>query len=220
MRDLREMGFPCGHNRVARIMRENRIVSKTKRQFKATTNSKHNLPVAPNLLKGGVSVTGPNQVWVSDITFIPTGEGWLYLATVMDYFSRHVVGWSMKGRMTRDLVIEAFQQAIWRRQPGPGLVHHSDRGSQYASGDYQTLLKKHDFLCSMSGKGNCYDNALMESFYGTLKTELVHHENYRTREEARRSIFEYIEVFYNRIRRHSSLGYRSPATFEQLANVA
>lgn len=218
--DLRDMGFICGHNRVARLMRENQIVSTMKRKFKATTNSKHHLPVAPNLLQGGVSVTGPNQVWVSDITYIPTGEGWLYLATVMDYFSRQVVGWSMKGRMTRDLVMDALQQAIWRRRPRPGFLHHSDRGSQYASGDYQSLLKSHGFLCSMSGKGNCYDNALMESFYGTLKTELVHHEKYRTREEAKRSIFEYIEIFYNRIRRHSSLGYRSPAAFELLANAA
>ena len=219
--ELKERGFPYGRHRVARLMRENQIFSKTKRKFKATTNSRHNLPVAPNLLAGNMAAIIPNHVWVSDITYIPTGEGWLYLAAVMDIFSRRVVGWSMKSRMTRDLVIEALKQAIGRRQPGSGLIHHSDRGSQYASKDFQILLKSQGFLCSMSGKGNCYDNAQMESFYGTLKTELVYHEKYRTREEARRSIFEYIEAFYNRFRRHSSLGYRSPAVFEQqLAKVA
>lgn len=217
--ELNENGFVCGKNRVANLMRKNGIAVKTKRKFKITTNSKHNLPVAPNLMGLGsdIMITGINQVWFSDITHIPTRAGWLYLATVLDAYSRQIVGWAMGERMNRGLVISALKQAIGRRNPNAGLILHSDRGSQYASGDYQKLLKVHGFICSMSGKGNCYDNAVQESFYATLKKELVYHEIYRTRKEAKRSIFKYIEIEYNRTRRHSSLGYKSPANFELLA---
>lgn len=217
--ELNENGIACGKNRVADLMRKNGIAAKTKRKFKVTTNSKHNLPVAPNLVGLGsdILITGVNQVWFSDITHIPTWEGWLYLATVLDAYSRQIVGWAMDKRMNRELVINALNQAIGRRNPSAGLILHSDRGSQYASGDYQKLLRNRGFICSMSGKGNCYDNAVMESFYATLKKDLVYFESYRTREEAKRSIFEYIEILYNRIRRHSSLGYKSPANFELLA---
>ena len=213
--ELKANGISCSRHRVARLMRKNGIAAKTKRRFKITTNSKHNLPVAPNLLglESDIMITGANQAWFSDITYIPTWEGWLYLAAVIDAYSRQIVGWAMSERMNRDIVINALRQAIGRRSPKAGLILHSDRGSQYASEDYQRLLSSHGFICSMSGKGNCYDNAIMESFYHTLKTELVYFEIYRTREEARRSIFEYIEVFYNRFRRHSSLGYLSPAAF-------
>jgi transposase InsO family protein len=216
--DLNEKGLRCGKNKIARLMRKNSIVAKTKRKFKITTKSKHNMPVAANLVGVGskIIISGINQVWFSDITYIPTQEGWLYLATVLDAYSRHIVGWAMSERINRELVISALEQAIGRRNPDIGLILHSDRGSQYASEDYQKLLKKNKFICSMSGKGNCYDNATMESFYGTLKKELVYFETYHTRKEARRSIFEYIEMLYNRTRRHSALGYKSPMIFESL----
>lgn len=212
--ELREMGFACGKNRVARIMRENGIVAKGKKKFKVTTDSKHNLPVAPNLLNQNFTVSTPDTVWVSDITYIWTNEGWLYLATVLDLYSRRIVGWSMSERIKRQLVIDAMNQAINRRNPCPGLICHSDRGSQYASNDYQALLEKNGFVCSMSKKGDCFDNACAETFFGTLKTELVYLEKFKTRKEARGKIFDYIEVFYNRFRKHSTLGYKSPAEFE------
>ncbi len=215
--ELRERGYRCSEKRVARLMRKHGIVSKLKKRFKITTQSKHNLPVADNVLKKNTAITGPNQVWVSDITYIWTQEGWLYIAAVMDVYARHIVGWCMSERLTQDLAIKALQQAILRRSPPPGVIFHSDRGSQYAAMEFRKLLKKYGFIQSMSGAGNCYDNALMESFYHTLKTELVYFERYATRQEARQSLFEYIEVFYNRQRKHSSLGYRSPVVFEQEA---
>ena len=212
--DLREEGFRCGKNRIARIMRENGIVAKTKRKYKATTNSSHNLPVAPNLLDQNFTASAPNKVWVSDITYIATVEGWLYLAVIIDVFSRQVVGWAMSKRQTADFVIKALNQAIGRRRPSSECIYHSDRGVQYASKNFKHVLKQYGFLQSMSRKGNCYDNAVAESFFHTLKTEHVYFYKYTTRAEARQSIFEYIEMFYNRQRRHSALGYRSPATFE------
>jgi len=195
-------------------MKEAGLVAKTKRRFKATTQSKHNLPVAPNLLNQNFSVDRPNAAWVSDITYIDTEEGWLYLATTLDLFSRRVVGWAMEPHMKTDLVLASLRMAIDNRAPEPGLVHHSDRGSQYASKKYQEALKSAGMICSMSRKGNCYDNAVQESWYHSLKTELIFHERFKTRAEAISKIFEYIEVFYNRERLHSTLGYKSPAMFE------
>ena len=207
-------GKPYSKNRIARLMRKNGIRAKTKRKFKATTLSKHNRPVAPNLLDQNFSIDRPNAVWVSDITYVPTGEGWLYLATTLDLFSRKVVGWAMDSHMKTDLVMAALRMAIQRRAIEPGLIHHSDRGVQYASQDFQDLLSSVGMVCSMSRKGNCYDNAVQESWYHTMKTELVHHEHFATRDEALAKIFQYIEVFYNRERLHSSLGYLAPAQFE------
>jgi putative transposase len=195
-------------------MRENGIYAKTKRKFKATTDSRHNYPVAENLVKQNFSVDGPNKLWVADITYIPTDEGWLYLAAILDLFNRKIVGWAMDKTMTRQLVLKALRQAVGRERPPAGLVHHSDRGSQYASYKYQQALKDHQIVCSMSRKGNCYDNACMESFFSTLKRELIYGRRFRTRAEARQAIFEYIEVFYNRIRLHSALGYLSPVECE------
>lgn len=207
-------GERCSRNRVARLMRKSGIAARRKRKFKVTTDSKHNLPVAGNLLNREFSCETPNQAWVSDITYIWTNEGWLYLAVLIDLNSRKVVGWSMSERIDRSLVLDALSMAVGRRNPNPGLIHHSDRGSQYASDDYQAVLAKNKMRCSMSRKGNCWDNAVAESFFSTLKTERVHHQLYRSRDEARRDIFEYIEVFYNRVRLHSTLGYLSPVQFE------
>jgi len=187
---LKAGGVECGRNRTARLMREDGLQSKTKRKFI------------------------PNAIWVSDITYIWTDEGWLYLATTMDLFSRGVVGWAMDSRMKTSLVISALDMALKSRSPMEGLIHHSDRGVQYAAKPFQEMLQEHGIVCSMSRKGNCYDNAVQESFYHSLKTEVVHHERYRTRAEARASIFEYIESFYNRVRLHSTLGYKSPLQFE------
>lgn len=219
-RHLRNEGIRCSKKRVARLMRQHGLQAKGRRKFKATTNSKHNYPVAANLLNQDFSVQRPNEVWVADITYIATGEGWLYLAAIMDLYSRQIVGWAMDSTMTRQLVIDAFKQAIGRRKPPSGLIHHSDRGSQYASKEYQKLLKKHHCIPSMSRKGNCYDNACMESFFSTLKRELVYYERYRTRKQAKSSIFQYIELFYNRCRLHSKLGYKSPYDFEMLSLAA
>ena len=217
--ELHAQGVCCGENRVARLMRENGIRSKRRRKYRVTTNSKHNLPVAPNLLARQFTVDCPNAVWVSDITYIWTSEGWLYLAGVVDLYSRMVVGWSMSNRITGDLTLDALNQALGRRRPNPGLLHHSDRGSQYAAGDYRKLLKVHQATCSMSRKADPWDNAPMESFFGTLKTELIYQEKFSTREEAKVKIFEYIEVFYNRERRHSSLGNKSPLDFERMDSL-
>jgi putative transposase len=212
--ELTARGERCSVKTVARIMRENDVVAKRRRKFRATTDSNHPFPVADNLLNRQFTVAAPNRAWVSDITYIPTREGWLYLATVQDLFSRRIVGWSMQERMTRQLVIDALQMAVDRRRPAAGLLHHSDRGSQYASDDYQAMLVRHGMTCSMSRRGNCWDNAVMESFYSTIKTELVYHCNFQSRDEARRAIVEYIEMFYNLVRRHSSLGYLSPVAYE------
>ncbi len=192
------------------------VVAKQKKKFKATTDSKHNLPVAPNLLNREFEVGEPDKVYVSDITYIWTHEGWLYLAVVLDLFSRQVVGWSLSNRISRKLVINALRMAIWRRQPLPGLILHSDRGSQYCSIEFQKMLNAHRMISSMSRKGNCWDNAVAESFFGSLKTERVFFSSYATREEARRDIVDYIEMFYNSNRRHSYLGYVSPKKFEEL----
>lgn len=208
-------GERCGRGRVERLMRANGIRAKQKRKFVATTDSKHDLPVAKNILDREFRVEEPNTVWSSDITYIPTDEGWLYLAGVLDLCSKTVVGWSMSESLEKGLVMDALRMAHRRRRPGAGLIHHSDRGSQYASDDYRKLLKDYGMQMSMSRKGDCWDNAVMESFFGTLKKELVHHRRYRTRAEARRDIFEFIEVFYNRERLHSSLGYMSPAAYEK-----
>jgi len=218
--ELKDEGIECGENRVARLMRQNGIAAKSKRRFRITTNSRHNLPVAENLLNQQFRVDGPNKVFVSDITYIWTTEGWLYLAVILDLFSRKIVGWAMSDRITQDIVINAFLMAVWRRKPEAGLIFHSDRGSQYAANDFRGLLDQHGFIQSMSGKGNCYDNAVAESFFHTLKTEVIYHEKYLTRDQARQSVFEYIEVFYNRVRKHSTLGYCSPWEFEQAAKVA
>lgn len=199
-----------------RLMKQGGLAVKTRRKYKATTNSRHNLPVFENILdKQFSSVTRPNQVWVSDITYIWTDEGWLYLAGVVDLYSRKVVGWSMDSTMTADLVLQALDQAVKRQRPGEGLLHHSDRGCQYASKKYKKKLAKHKMVGSMSKKGDCYDNACMESFFATLKKELVYHTKFRTRAAARLAIFEYIEVFYNRKRLHSTLGYVTPEQRER-----
>jgi transposase InsO family protein len=212
--ELNESGFGCSENRVARLMRINGIRAKGKRKYRTTTKSKHNHPVAPNLLDRQFTVERPNAVWLADITFIRTSEGWLYLAGVIDLYSRMAVGWSMGNRVTRQLTLDAINQALGRRHIQPDLLHHSDRGSQYSADDYQDLLADKKITVSMSRKGDCWDNAPMESFFATLKTELIFGECFATREEARLKIFEYIEMFYNRERRHSSLGYKSPVDFE------
>lgn len=218
--DLQAKGIICGENRVARLMKINGIAGKAKKKFKATTNSKHNLPVAENLLNQNFEVEKPNTTWVSDITYIWTLEGWLYLAVILDLYSRQVVGWAMSDRLTSDFVIKALYQAIGRRKPGGECIFHSDRGVQYASADFRDAINSHGFIQSMSRKGNCYDNAVAESFFHTLKIEHVYDYRYETRAEARQSIFEYIEMFYNRQRRHSALGYRSPVSFELEAMAA
>lgn len=215
---LRKNNIACSENRIARLMRMNRLVAVQRRKFKATTNSRHNWPIAPNLLSRNFITTGPNRIWVTDITYIWTLEGWLYLAFVLDLYCRGVVGLAMLDRITDNLTQSALKQATLRRNPPEGLIHHSDRGSQYASGDYQTLLQKHEMIPSMSRKGDCWDNAVAESFLHTLKVELVNRYRFKTREEAKREIFEYIEMYYNRKRTHSTLGYLSPFEFENRAS--
>lgn len=213
-------GVYCSESVVYHLMRKNRIRAKKKRRFVLTTDSKHDLPISPNLLERNFDVTGPNQVWVGDITYIPTNEGWLYLATVIDLFNRRVVGWSMSKRMKKSLVLDAQKMAICARRPGPWLIMHTDRGSQYASHKFNRLLKANKMLSSMSRKGDPWDNAVAESFFKSLKTERICWRHYRTRDEARRDIFQYIEVFYNRQRLHSKLGYQSPMQFELAALAA
>lgn len=211
--ELNEQGIRCGKNRVARIMREHGIRGKVVKRFRRNTESRHSYPTAPNLLLEGTH-TGPT--WVSDITFVPTLEGWLYVSAVMNVRNRKIVGLSMDGRLTHELPAAALNQAVNREKPSEGLIHHSDRGKQYACYAYQGLLKDYGITSSMSRSGNCYDNAHIESFFSTLKRELVHGARYRTRQEARLSIFEYVEAFYNRKRRHSALGNRSPEQYEKL----
>ena len=213
--ELLEQGETCSRKRVARIMQKSGLAAKMKRQFKVTTRANPEAIAAPNLLAQDFSAEKPNQRWVADFTYVATQEGWLYVATVLDLFSRRVVGLAMAERMTAELVMAALQQALNHRQPEKGVVHHSDRGSQYTSKDFRDLLKLYCLVASMSGTGNCYDNAAMESFYHTLKTEHVYFESYATREQAKQSIFEYVEVFYNRQRRHSTIGYLSPMDFEK-----
>jgi transposase InsO family protein len=213
-RELNDQGVSCGRNRVARIMKREGIRSIVPRKFRVTTDSKHNLPVAPNLLKQNFDVKEPNKVWLADITYIPTFEGWLYLASVMDLGSRRIKGWSMNDRLTKELALNAFKMAISNQPEPKGIIHHSDRGSQYASHEYQKTLTDNGLICSMSRKGNCWDNAPMESFFHTLKTECVYGFKYKTRQEAKASLFDYIEIFYNRQRRHSALQYMNPCQYE------
>ena len=221
--ELEADGFRAGVGRIKRLRKQMNIRCKQKRKFKATTNSNHTLPVAENLLNQSFAAKQPNEAWVTDITYIPTNEGWLYLAGIKDIYTCEIVGYALGERMTKDLVGRALFQAVTAKRPSPGLIHHSDRGSQYCSHDYQRLVSQFGMKASMSRRGNCYDNAPMESFWGTLKNELVHHRQYHTRSEATQEITEYIEIFYNRYRRHSRLGYLSPAPFtkqfyaEQLA---
>jgi putative transposase len=215
--ELAARGVRCCVNTVAKLMRAAGVRAKTARRFRCTTDSNHDRPVAENVLDREFTPVGPNASWVADITYIPTAEGWVYLAAVEDLYSRAVGGWSMGSRIDSRLVVDALEMALARRCPGEGLVSHSDRGSPYASEHYRRVLAENGIVCSMSRRGDCWDNAPMESFFATLKKELVHHESYKTREEARASVFEYIEAFYNRVRRHSALGYKSPAEYEQAA---
>jgi putative transposase len=215
---LQAEGHACGKKRVARLMREPGLSARPRKHRTRTTDSQHDQPVAPNLLNREFTATAPNTKWVADITAIWTAEGWLYLAVVLDIFSRMVADWAMDAHRDEALVEQAARMALARRQPEPGLLHHSDHGSQYTATDYRELLAQYDIVVSMSGKADCYDNALMESFFGTLKTECVDRHSFASRVQARQVIFEYLEAFYNRQRLHSSLGYVSPATFEQQAN--
>jgi len=214
---LHDKGIRVSRNRVARIMRKNGIVAKMKRRFKVTTQSNHKYPYSPNLLNQNFFAAAANLIWLSDITYIRTLEGWLYLTVIIDLYNRKVIGWSMSDRLTTETTtVPALIHAYRSCQPLPGTIFHSDRGVQYADDDFRELLDSFNMIQSMSGTGNCYDNAVAESFFHTLKTELVYHERYRTRLEAKRSIFEYMEVFYNRFRKHSALGYKSPEEFGQL----
>jgi putative transposase len=206
-------------NTIARLMKQAGLQSRIRRRFVVhTTDSNHGEPVAANVLDRQFAASGPNRKWCCDITYVPTDEGFLYLAAVIDLCSRKIVGWSMADHLRSELCLEALEMALHQRRPGQGLLHHSDRGVQYACESYRALLAEHGMEASMSRTGNCYDNAVMESFFSTLKTELIYHEHYATRAEACRSIFEYIEVFYNRQRRHSAIGYKSPETFEASLN--
>jgi putative transposase len=217
--ELKSKGITCGNNRVARLMKINGIKAKTKRRFKATQKFKHGFLVADNLLNQRFESNEVNKVWVSDITFIRTREGWMYLAAILDVFNRQIIGWSMDSKLSHELLADALSKALRQRKPEPGVMFHSDRGTQYTSYAFRDLMERNGFIQSMSSSGNCYDNALMESFFHTLKTELIYFEKYRTRREARGSIFEYIELFYNRVRRHSALNYCSPAEYERNASV-
>jgi len=213
--ELESQGESCGRTRAGTLMKIAGVAAKQKKKFKVTTDSTHNLPVAPNLLDRNFETSIPDQVYCADITYIWTNEGWLYLAVVLDLFSRRVVGWSMSNRIVRKLVVDAFLMATRRRQPAPGLIFHSDRGSQYCSRDFQNVLKNRGMISSMSRKGDCWDNSVAESFFGSLKVERVFDSIYKTREDARRDIVDYIEMFYNSRRRHSYLGYLSPKEFEE-----
>jgi putative transposase len=213
--ELRERGHRVGRKRVARLMRQRGLCARRRRRFRITTDSNHPLAVAPNVLARQFAVAAPDTAWVTDITYLWTQEGWLYLAVILDLFSRAIVGWALSAQMTRQLPLQALTMALGRRHPPQGLLHHSDRGSQYASADYRRALRVHGIVCSMSRRGNCWDNAAAESFFATLKVELAHDAAWATRGQARGEVFEYIEQFYNGQRRHSALGYLSPVTFER-----
>ena len=215
--ELKELGFDVGHRRVGRLMRQNSISVVRTRKHKVTTDSNHKFNIAPNLLNRNFHAEKPNQKWVVDISYIWTQEGWLYLAVVLDLYSRRVIGWAVSNRMKRDLAIRALDMAIALRRPPAGCIHHSDRGSQYCSHDYQKRLRQHGFKVSMSGKGNCYDNAAMETFFKTIKAELIWRHPWHTRRAAELAIFEYINGFYNPRRKHSALGWKSPLAFERVA---
>jgi len=209
--EIKARGLPASKERVRKLMQAHGIRAKHKRRYKATTNSAHSLPVAENVLDRQFVTTAPDQVWTADISYLPTQEGWLYLAVVMDLYTRMIVGWSMSERMTKELALNALRMARFKRKPKPGLIHHSDRGGQYCSHDYQALLAEMKIVPSMSRKGNCWDNAPMESWFNSLKNERVFHRRYATRAEAKADVFDYIEVFYNRKRRHSGLRYKTPS---------
>ncbi len=213
---LKGMGERCGKSKVERLMKMHGIRAKMKRKFRVTTDSKHDLPIAPNLLNRNFSPEKPNQVWASDISYVWTKRGWLYLAVIVDLFSRQVVGWSLNKTMTKELVCSALRQAYFRRKPGTGVIFHSDRGSQYCSKEFRDLLKLYKMLQSQSRRANCWDNAVVESFFHTLKTEAIYFETFETREHAEIFIFEWVEAFYNRQRLHSTLGYKSPVDFERM----
>lgn len=220
-RELRARGVRCDKARVERLMRENEITPPRKKKYRVTTDSNHKNPVAPNVLQRDFTSPAPNRRWVSDITYVWTWAGWLYLAVVLDLFSRRVVGWAMDSRLdTESLTLNALHMALRNRAPDRGLIHHSDRGTQYTSGDFRKVLDARGIVCSMSRRGDCWDNAVAESFFATLKLDLIFRRTFRTRREARQAIYRYIEVFYNRQRRHSYLGYHSPAEFEELASSA
>lgn len=212
--ELREENLTVGRHRIARLMRDNGLKANQKRRFKKTTDSHHGGPVSANLLDQDFSCDGPDQKWGVDISYVWTGEGWLYLAIVLDFYSRRIVGWATSSRLKRDLALRALHRAIAMRQPPPGLIHHSDRGSQYCSDDYRRLVKRAGMISSMSGKGNCYDNAIVETVFKTIKSELIWRTSYQTRWQAEKSIGHYIDGFYNPVRRHSALAYKSPITFE------
>lgn len=219
--ELARRDIRCGRKRVARLMHDGGLRAKGCRRFRPrTTDSRHDLPIAPNLVDRTFAASKPNRLWLADITYIPTREGWLYLASIIDVFSRMIVGWAMDSNRKTQLCLHALDMALRRRRPAPGMVHHSDRGSQYASKDYRKALKAKGIRCSMSAAGNCYDNALKESFFRSLKVELVHDEEFASHEQAKSAVFEYIESFYNRRRLHSALGYVPPMEFEELADVA
>ena len=216
--ELTARGECTSRKKVASLMRVNGLCAMRRRRFRKTTDSNHKLPIAENLLDRHFEVDEPNRVWVTDITYIETGEGWLYLAAIVDLYSRMVVGWSMSSKIDTVLCLDAFDMAVQSRQPKPGLLHHSDRGSQYASHDYRKALWRNEMVCSMSRRGDCWDNAVAESFWATLKKELVHRTHFATRRQARTAIFEYIEAYYNPLRRHSTIGC-SPRQYEQLYNA-
>ena len=225
LEDLKERGFKISRRRVARLMVKEGITGSPRKRFLCTTNSKHTDDVADNILERQFRVQAPNAVWATDITYLRTGEGWLYLAVVVDLFSRRIVGWKMANHMRTELVLSALDMALGRRLPPAGMLHHSDRGSQYASHDYRAVLGKHGITCSMSRKGNCWDNAVVESFFATLKKELIYRQSWATRKLTRKAVIGYIEVFYNNHRKHSTLGYLSPAACElnhhnQLARIS
>ena len=218
-RRLLKDGVRCGRHRVARLMRASGLAARRRRRYRPTTDSSHALPVAPNWLNREFAASRMNERWVGDITYLATGEGWLYLAVVLDLFSRRVVGYAMSSRIDRELTLAALRMAVSQRQPEPGLLHHTDRGSQYAAIDYREALEDAAMFCSMSRKGNCCDNAAMESFFSTLKRELVHRRRFETRDQARLEIFEWIEATYNRRRLHSSLDYCSPVEYEETSRI-
>lgn len=213
--ELKELGLEVGHRRIGRLMSENGIEVKRNKKFKATTDSNHAFNIAPNLLNRDFHADAPNQKWAGDISYVWTREGWLYLAVILDLHSRRVIGWAVSNRMKRDLAIRALNMAIALRRPPKGCIHHTDRGSQYCSHDYQKILRQHGFQVSMSGTGNCYDNAAVETFFKTIKAELLWQRSWRTRRDAEIAIFEYINGFYNPRRRHSALGWKSPLAFER-----
>lgn len=215
--ELAREGLSIGHNRVARLMSEHELGARPAKKYRGTTDSSHQEPVAENLLNRQFQVAEPNKVWAGDIIYLPTAEGWMYLAVVLDLHSRAVVGWALSTTLHTGVVLEALMMALLRRRPAKGLLFHSDRGAQYCSGDFRNAAAHHGLIQSMSRKGNCWDNSVVESFFKTLKQELLQGKAFTTREEARRRIFEYIEVFYNRVRLHSSLGYCSPAEYERKA---